>query len=97
MGLRAALNLAADHDERIINRRPWSLGLAAIPNATETRNVILAEGTVRAIVAAAYRQEPEFGLLIEVAAITGARVSQLANLEVQDVKPNFRTLGGWAA
>ena len=85
-GLKAALNLAADQDERINNRRAWDVGLASIPDAEQSRNVILPEPTVRQIVAAAQQQSPEFGLLIEVAAVTGARVSQLALLEVQDVQ-----------
>ena len=83
-GLKAALNLAAEHDERIANRRAWEAGLASIPDAEQSRNVILPEAVVRSIVAAAHEQSREFGLLIEVAAVTGARVSQLANLEVQD-------------
>ena len=41
--LRAALNLAADTDDRI-NRRAWEVGLQAIPDAVETRNVILSDG-----------------------------------------------------
>jgi integrase len=84
--LKAAFNLAADHDERIISRQPWETGLASIPDAEESRNVILAEPDVRALIAKAYEQNTEFGLLIELAAVTGARVSQLARLEVQDVQ-----------
>jgi len=85
-GLKAALNLAADHDERIANRRAWENGLASIPDAEQSRNVILPELTVRQIIAAAQQQSAEFGLLIEVAAVTGARVSQLAGIEVQDLQ-----------
>src|SRR3954471_17681168 len=84
--LKAALNLAADHDERIANRRAWETGLATIPDAEQSRNVILDESTLRRIIAAAHAQSPEFGLLIEVAAVTGARVSQLAAIEVQDLQ-----------
>lgn len=84
--LKAALNLAADHDERIPNRSAWEVGLATIHDAGRSRNVILTDGTVRELVAAAYHQSREFGLLVEVAAVTGARVSQLAGLEVQDVQ-----------
>src|ERR1043166_5015398 len=85
-GLKAALNLAAEHDERITNSRAWETGLASIPDAEQTRNVILPERTVRQIIAAAQQQSAEFGLLIEVAAVTGARVSQLAGIEVQDLQ-----------
>jgi integrase len=84
--LKAALNLVADHDERIISRQPWDMGLATIPDAEESRNVILGESTIHTIIAEANRESPEFGLLVELAAVTGARVSQLARLEVQDVQ-----------
>jgi integrase len=84
--LKAALNLVADHDERIVSRQPWDMGLATIPDAEESRNVILSESVVHAIIAEANQESAEFGLLVEVAAVTGARVSQLARLEVQDVQ-----------
>src|SRR5262249_9071665 len=32
---KAALNLAADSDERIVSRRPWEIGLASLPDAEE--------------------------------------------------------------
>src|SRR6185437_10696722 len=104
---KAALNLAADHDERIA-RRPWETGLQAIRGAERSRNVILDDATVRAIVAEAARPVPvregldgderrkaedearrwadAFGLLVEVLAVTGARISQAARLEVQDIQ-----------
>jgi integrase len=85
-GLKAALNLAAEHDERITNRRAWEIGLATIPDAEQPRNVILPDVTVRQIMRKAKEQSNEFGLLVEVAAVTGARVSQLAQLEVQDLQ-----------
>jgi len=81
---RAALNLAASHDERIANRRAWETGLAAIPDAKQPRNVILPEPVVRQIIAEAHKQNAAFGLLVEVAAVTGARASQLKRMEVQD-------------
>jgi integrase len=83
---KAALNLADEHDPRIINRRDWETGLATLPDAEEPRNVILDEETVRRLIALAHDQSPEFGLLVEVAAVTGARISQLARLEVQDLQ-----------
>jgi integrase len=82
---KAALNLAADQDERIASRRAWEIGLATIEGANEARNVILSEAMVRGIIAEARAVSPEFGLLAEVAAVTGARVSQLARIEVQDL------------
>jgi hypothetical protein len=39
--LRAALNLAAAHDQRINNHTAWRIGLAAIFDAAVARNVIL--------------------------------------------------------
>jgi integrase len=83
---KAALNLAAEHDERIANRRAWESGLASIPDAEQSRNVILPEATVRRLVEKARNHSPAFGLLVEVAAVTGARVSQLARIEVQDLQ-----------
>jgi len=85
--LKACLNLAAAEDERIGNRRAWAKALASIPDAGEPRNAILAEATIRKIVDSAYRNVgAEFGLLTELAAVTGARVSQLWRLTVQDVQ-----------
>ncbi len=85
-GLRAALNLAADTDERIVSRRAWEVGLQAIRDATESRNVILPAEAIRRIVERAYGIGEEFGLLVETAATTGARVGQLARLELHDVQ-----------
>jgi integrase len=84
--LKAALNLAAEHDERITSRRAWETGLASIHDAEESRNVILPEAGIRVIVAKAGEQSAEFEVLTETAAVTGARVSQLARLEVQDLQ-----------
>ena len=84
--LRAALNLAADHDERITSRRAWETGLTSIHDAEESRNVILSEANIRAIIAKAADQSDEFELMVETAAETGARVSQLARLEEQDLQ-----------
>jgi Phage integrase family len=85
--LRAALNLAADTDSRITSRRAWEVGLKGLYDAVEARNVILPDVSVRAIVDAAYAVSPEFGLLVEVVASTGARVvSQVARLEVADLQ-----------
>ena len=86
--LRAALNLAADTDKRLVSRQAWQVGLKAIRDAVEARNVILPAETIRRIVAEAYVVSAEFSLLVEVAATTGARVGQLARLEVQDVQHN---------
>lgn len=82
---KAALNLTADHFEEILNRGAWDKGLAALRDAEAPRNVILSDAEVRAVIAAAYDQGTAFGLLIEVAAVTGARYSQIARLLIQDL------------
>jgi integrase len=89
--LKAALTLAADRDERIANRAAWKIGLAALPNAGQARNVILQDDKALELIACAYSLGHEFGLLVEVCAITGARVSQIARLEVQDLQDDRTT------
>jgi len=85
---KAAFTAAADQDKRITNRDAWRVGLAGLPDANRTReDVILPDATVRRIAAAAAREEgPEFALLVEVAAETGARPIQLRRLQVGDVQ-----------
>jgi integrase len=82
--LKAALNAAADHDQNL-NRHAWRVGLASFSGAEQPRNVIRDEVTVLSLVDAAYRESHEFGLLVEVAAMTGARAGQLRQLQVQDL------------
>jgi integrase len=83
--LKAALNLAAAKDTRL-SPRAWEVGLATILNADETRNVILHDAEVLALIEEAARYGRQFGLLVEVAAVTGARVSQIRRLEAQDLQ-----------
>src|SRR5262249_2823580 len=83
---QAALEHAAKLDPRITNQNAWRTGLAALPDAEQSRNVIIPDDAVRRVISAAYEESPQFGLLIEVAAVTGARVSQLTRLEVGDVQ-----------
>jgi len=85
-GFKAALTLAAKHDPRITNSNAWKVGLEALPDAHTARNVILTDDEVRALVAAAHQDNGALGLLVETAAVTGARVSQLARLEVGDLQ-----------
>jgi integrase len=85
-GLKAPLTLAAKHDPRITNSNAWKVGLEALPDAHTARNMVLGDYEVRALVAAAYAENDALGLLVETAAVTGARVSQLARLEVADVQ-----------
>src|SRR5262245_54892234 len=85
-GLRAAHELAAAHDPRIANQRAWKVGLAALPDSHRARNVILDDATVRRIVGAAYDHDRALGVMTEAAATTGARLSQLARLEIADLQ-----------
>jgi integrase len=82
---QAALELAAAQDPRITNQSAWRTGLVALPDAEQPRNIIIPEDAVLGIISAAYAVSRGFGLLVEVAAVTGARVSQLARLEVGDL------------
>ena len=93
--MKAALNLAADRDGRITNRRPWEQGLATLPDAEESRNVILSDYQVRLLVDHSQIQGAAFALLVEGLASTGARVSQLARVNVgdmQDGRPDPRLM-----
>jgi integrase len=82
--LFAALELARHHDERIQNRHAWEVGLAGLPDAHGSRNVILSDDKVREFVAAAYGRDDQLGLLIDVLAGTGARPSQAVRLRIED-------------
>ena len=84
--LKAALNLAASHDDRILNSKAWRTGLAAIPEADDTEsNVVLSDDQRRAVVARSYDISTEFGLYVETHAVIGARTSQIALLDVGDL------------
>jgi integrase len=84
--LKASLNHAADLDERIPSRRAWERGLLTLPDAVESRNVVVPEAGVRKIVECAYAEHERFGLYVEVLATTGARASQAARLDVDDLQ-----------
>ncbi|WP_431014769.1 tyrosine-type recombinase/integrase [Bradyrhizobium pachyrhizi] len=83
--LGAALELARHHDERIQNRQAWEIGLAGLPDAQQSRNVILPDAKVRAFVVEAYRCDDRLGLLVDTLAVTGARPSQAVRLRVEDL------------
>jgi hypothetical protein len=86
---KAALNLAADNDERV-TRRPWRTALKATGGEEAgARNVILDDEDRRAVRGAAYRDSNEFGLLIEVLDETGARPSQAVRLTAEDVQADI--------
>jgi integrase len=84
--LRAALNQAAELYD-LTNTKAWRVGfMKRIKGADRSRNVILPNKTIAAIIRAAYSKiGPEFGLLVEVAAQTGARYSQLVRLTIGNV------------
>ena len=85
--LKAALTLAATDDPRITNTAAWKTGLTRLPDAEESRNVILPDPVVGAIVTAAYSMiGADYGLFVETVAITGARESQINRLEVRDLQ-----------
>ena len=64
---------------------PGTTGWASLPDAENSRNVILPEPEVRALIDAAWETDSELGLFVETAAVTGARPSQLARLNVGDL------------
>jgi integrase len=76
----------------IANRHAWKVGLSAIPDANDARNVILKEPEVLAIVRAAYRDSTEFREYVDVLAVTGARCSQVARLLGSDVQVGLKRL-----
>jgi integrase len=85
--LKAALNLAADTDERITNRNAWRVGLKSLADGEAgTRNVYVADEVVRRIIVTAQEEGPEFALFVGVIAVTGARPSQIARLRVVDLQ-----------
>jgi integrase len=81
----AALELAAQHDERISNRTAWQVGLAGLPDAQSPRNVVLPDAKVSEFVNAAYARDYQLGLLVDVLAVTGTRASQAVRLCVDDL------------
>ena len=85
-GLRAALEVAATLDHRITNREAFRLGLKGLRNAKTPRRVVLPDADVLRIVQAAYEHDRAFGILIEVLAQTGARISQAARLKCGDLR-----------
>ena len=84
---KAVLNhIAADPDQHIGNKQAWEGGLESLRDAERSRNVILVDTVVRQIIDEAYNHSAEFGLLVEIAAVTGARYGQLGRLAVADLQ-----------
>jgi integrase len=85
--VKAALNLAARRDCRIVNRSAWSDGLGGVSESFVSRNIQrLDDDQVRAVIYASYALDRDFGLYVEVAAETGARPSQISRLLVADLQ-----------
>jgi integrase len=84
--LKAALALAARGDKRVTNASAWKNGLKKLPDSEVARNVILKNETVMALVGGSYDEDPDFGLLIDVLAETGARESQVFKLTPNDLQ-----------
>ena len=85
-GLRAALELAASLDDRISNRNAFRSGLKGLPGGKNARRVVLPKADVLRIVQAAYEHDRAFGIVIELLAQTGARISQAAQLTCGDLQ-----------
>ena len=81
--LSAALSLASP----VINATAWKTGLKRLPDSEEARqNAVLPDDVVRAIVSTSYTVDPAYGLLTELAAVTGARRSQMLRCRVYDLE-----------
>jgi len=87
-GLRAALELAATLDPRITNREAFRVGLKGFRNTKTARRAVLPDADVLRVVQAAYALDRAFGILVEVLAQTGARISQVARLTCGDLQPD---------
>jgi integrase len=85
-GLRAALELAATLDHRITNRHVFRLGLRGLPGSNKARRIVLPDADVLSIVRASQAIDGPFGLLVEMLAVTGARLSQAARLTCGDLQ-----------
>jgi integrase len=85
-GLRAALELMATLDPRITNREAFRVGLKGLRDTKTARRVVLTDAAVLRIVETAYEHDRAFGILIEVLAQTGARISQVARLNCGDLQ-----------
>ena len=90
-GLRAALELAAQHDPRIKNRDAWEVGLAGLPDAQTgaQRGADRRQGS--RLRRRSLSNDPALGLLIDTLATTGARPSQVTRLTVEDLHDMSRS------
>jgi integrase len=86
---RASLNLAAKRDRRITNQLAWKEGLAGLSGTHRARNVILNDDEVLQLIEAAYGRDAALGHLIEVLAVSGTRIGQVARLKVDDLQVDY--------
>ena len=84
--LKAALNLAAAHDQRIGNSAVWRTLWRACPTRTPPAVSDCPSATCARSSPPPMRSRPKLGLWAEVAATTGARPSQIARLDVADLQ-----------
>jgi integrase len=92
--IKSAFKQAAERND-ITEPWPWMKGLSAKQvrgEEREDRNVVLPEGVVRDLVAEAYKRSYEFGLLVDLSAVTGVRYSQLYRAQVQDLQGSKLTV-----
>jgi integrase len=83
---RAAFVLAGKLDPRVAaNVQAWTVGLEMLPNSVKSRDAVLPDAQVTAVVAAAYAIDERFGLFVQAHAETGSRSSQLARCLVADL------------
>jgi integrase len=83
--VKAALNLTAKRDERI-TRKPWADALGRLPGAWKPVDKTLSDDLIKRIVASAYGLSGDYGLLVNVLATTGARLSQVQRITVGDLQ-----------
>lgn len=74
---------------------PWAKGLPLVKRLGEAkrdRNVVLTDDVVRRLVSEAYNRSFEFGLLVDLSAVTGVRYSQLTRCQVQHLQGSRLTV-----
>jgi integrase len=91
VGLKAVLELARKHDpRRILNRDAWETGLATLPNTNHARRLVRPDSDIIKVVDTAWEIDAALGLMVEVDATIGARLSQLARVTVADLQYDDR-------
>jgi len=87
--LRAALNGAAERHRRELPAHlpaEIKVGTRAMSVTGDARKQLLTDQQIRSTIAAAFEVDEDFGRLVLVAAVTGARHSQFCRLRVGDVQ-----------